>query len=96
MGCYFSESFTIFSGSQSTRVAICPGSIAATEYTLERLRNSVADGSFRGVSITGLERVIVKGKETPVGIYSVAAIDPGQMATLVDCDPEKIVRLSEK
>lgn len=71
-------------------------SILMTEYTLERLRNSVADGSFRGVSITGLERVIVKGKETPVGIYSVTAIDPEKMATLVDCDPGKIVRLSEK
>jgi adenylate cyclase len=71
-------------------------SILLTEHTVARLRSSIADGSFRGASITGIERVTVKGKETPVGIYSVAAVDTGQMTTLVDCDPEKVVRLVEK
>jgi adenylate cyclase len=70
--------------------------ILMTEYTLEKLRPLIAAGEFGGVSILGRERVIVKGRETPVGVYSVDHLDPGEATTVVECDPEKVVRLTEK
>lgn len=71
-------------------------SILLTEYTVDRLRSSIEGGSLKGVSITGIERVIVKGKETPVGIFSVAPLYAGKPAELTECDPDKIVKLAEK
>jgi adenylate cyclase len=70
--------------------------ILMTEYTLEKLRPAIGAGQLCGVSILGQERVIVKGKETPVGIYAVDRIDPRAAAVVVECDPEKVVRLAEK
>jgi hypothetical protein len=67
-----------------------------TEYTLEKLRPTIAAGTLRGISILGLERVIVKGKDTPVGIYALDTIDSGVPTVVVECDPEKVVRLTEK
>jgi adenylate cyclase len=70
--------------------------ILITEYTLDRLRPAIAAGEFRGVSILGRERVIVKGKDTPVGIFSLHQLDPQAATVVVECDPEKVVRLTEK
>lgn len=70
--------------------------ILMTEYTLEKLRPVITAGHFRGVSILGLERVIVKGKDTPVGIYSINQLDSQAAAVVVECDTEKVVRLTEK
>ncbi len=70
--------------------------ILMTEYTLEKLRPAIAAGQFRGVSILGQERVIVKGKDTPVGIFSINPLDPEAETVVVECDPEKVVRLTEK
>jgi adenylate cyclase len=71
--------------------------ILMTEYTLEKLRPGLIRGTLPGVAILGLERVIVKGKETPVGVYSVSLQDDRQAATVVvECDPDQVVRLTEK
>ncbi len=70
--------------------------ILMTEYTLEKLRPAIAAGQFNGVSILGQERVIVKGKDTPVGIYALAQLDSGAPTVVVECDLEKVVRLTEK
>jgi adenylate cyclase len=70
--------------------------ILITEYTLDRLRPAIAAGLFQGVSILGRERVIVKGKDTPVGIFSLHQLDPQAATVVVECDPEKVVRLTEK
>ena len=70
--------------------------ILMTEYTLEKLRPAIATGHFRGVSILGQERVIVKGKETPVGIFSVNPLHPEAATVIVECDPDKVVKLTEK
>ena len=70
--------------------------ILITEYTLEKLRPGIAAGQFRGVSILGRERVIVKGKETPVGIFSITPLDLEAETVIVECDPDKIVKLTEK
>jgi len=71
-------------------------SILMTEYTVDKLRSSLYDGSFKGMEIIGMERVIVKGKDNPVGIYSLAMADNENPPVLIDCDPDKIVKLSEK
>ncbi len=70
--------------------------VLITEYTLEKLRPVIAAGQFRGVSILGRERVIVKGKETPVGIFSIAPLDLEAETVIVECDQDKIVKLTEK
>jgi adenylate cyclase len=70
--------------------------ILMTEYTLALVRPAIDSGAFRGVSITGQERVIVKGKDTPVGIFSLTPLNPGDGSVVVECDPEKVVRLTEK
>jgi adenylate cyclase len=71
-------------------------SILMTEYTLEKLRPALASATLTGVSICGLERVIVKGKDTPVGIYAVTPLDPQAAPVCIECDPAKVVRLTEK
>jgi adenylate cyclase len=71
--------------------------ILMTEFTLDKLRPALESGSFRGVSLAGLERVIVKGKETPVGIYAVSRLaDRLGAPVIVECDRDKVVRLTEK
>jgi len=70
--------------------------ILMTEYTLEKLRPIIDAGQFRGVSILGQERVIVKGKDTPVGIYAVNPLEPEAATVVVACDPERVVKLTEK
>ncbi|MEI7816262.1 MAG: adenylate/guanylate cyclase domain-containing protein [Desulfuromonadales bacterium] len=70
--------------------------ILMTENTLEKLRPQIGCGKFPGVSIIGQERVIVKGKDTPVGIYAVGPLAAETATVVVECDPEKIVRLTEK
>jgi adenylate cyclase len=70
--------------------------ILMTEYTLAKLQPSIDAGLFRGVSILGQERVIVKGKDTPVGIYAVSLLEPEAETVVVACDPENVVRLTEK
>ncbi len=70
--------------------------VLMTEYTLAKLRPLIDAGQFRGVSILGQERVIVKGKDTPVGIFSLTPLDPEAATVIVECDPDKVVRLTEK
>jgi adenylate cyclase len=71
-------------------------SILMTEYTLELLRPAIDAGKLPGIAIIGQERVIVKGKDTPVGIYALNPLDPAAAAVVVECDPDKVVRLTEK
>ncbi|MCL4493018.1 MAG: adenylate/guanylate cyclase domain-containing protein [Nitrospirae bacterium] len=70
--------------------------ILMTEFTLSKVREYVSSGKIGHISITGLERVIVKGKEEPVGIYDVKALEPGAKSGIVDVDEDKIVKLKEK
>jgi adenylate cyclase len=72
--------------------------VLMTEYTLEKLRPVIAAGRFPGVSIDGKERVIVKGKDTPVGIFAVNPLDSEAATIVVECDsdPDKVVKLTEK
>ena len=70
--------------------------VLITEYTVERLRKPIADGLLKGIAITGIEKVIVKGKDTPVGIFSIKSTGSEEQSSITECDPLKITRLSEK
>lgn len=67
-----------------------------TGFSVDRIRESVAAGKIRGVSIEGVERVIVKGKDEPVGIYKVILLKPDMMSVIIDPVEGKVVKLTEK
>ncbi|MBI5846704.1 MAG: adenylate/guanylate cyclase domain-containing protein [Nitrospirae bacterium] len=69
--------------------------ILITEYTLQKIRSSFESGAFGHVSVLGKERVIVKGKEKPVGIYELTALDQTIGAKIVECQ-DRVVELTEK
>jgi adenylate cyclase len=69
--------------------------ILLTEYTVDRLRPGLLDGSLGGLEIRGIEKVIVKGKDRPVGIFTVSAGEANAQPVLDEC-PDRIVRLTEK
>ena len=71
-------------------------SILITETTLSRIRPLIESNVFGHVAITGREKVIVKGKERPVGIYAVEALEPGQPSYITECEEDKISRMHEK
>lgn len=70
--------------------------ILMTEYTVDRLRPAIAAGTLTGFSIEGLERVMVKGKDKPVSIFAMHATAKDAPALISECDPERVVKLSEK
>ena len=70
--------------------------IVITEYTLDRLRESIRDGKLAGLKVTGLDRVAVKGKERPVAIYEVAAAPKNERTVIVECPSDAVVHLHGK
>lgn len=72
-------------------------SILLTEYTVELLRPAVDDGTLRGVALTGIDRVVVKGKANAVGLYSPTLLAPTAPAR-IDAVPEgrEVVVMTEK
>ena len=70
--------------------------ILITEMTLDRLRGAIAAGTLSGVEITGLRRVIVKGKEQPVTMYAVKPVAIGTSAVLEECTDLEPLKLTEK
>jgi len=70
--------------------------ILITEFTLERIRDKILDNKLGHVCLRGLEKVIVKGKEKPVGIYELVNLDPGTKPTLMEYEEDKVVRHKEK
>lgn len=69
--------------------------ILITEHTLNKIRSSSESGAFGHISILGKERVIVKGKEQPVGIYALTTNDHNAESKFVECD-DRIVELKDK
>lgn len=70
--------------------------ILITEFTLNKVKDLVTTGSFYRISIRGLEKVIVKGKEQPVNIYEVKSLIFGAESRIIESEKEEIVRLKEK
>ena len=70
--------------------------ILITEFTLNNIRDLVLSGKLGHLSVNGLEKVIVKGKEMPVEIFEIKSIDPGAESCITECEKDRIVTLKEK
>lgn len=70
--------------------------ILATEFTLDKIKDLVTKDVLRHISIIGLERVIVKGKEKPVALYEIETLEHGTESVVIACKEDKVVRLEEK
>lgn len=70
--------------------------ILLTEYTVERIRPLLESRQIGHVRVEGLERVVVKGKEKPVGLYALRSLPCGAPSAFEECGREKVVALDEK
>lgn len=71
--------------------------LLVTENTVAKLGKGIEGGTLSGLKLTGLERVIVKGRELPVGIFAVERLDdPAAPSRLTTCPAGEPVRLLEK
>jgi class 3 adenylate cyclase len=69
--------------------------ILITEFTLNRLRGACESGTLGHVSVLGKERVIVKGKKKPVGIFELSSMEHTAASKIVECD-DRVVELKKK
>ena len=71
--------------------------VLATEFTVERCKPAIESGTLDGTPLfRGIESVVVKGKEQPVGIYSVEATQPGVKAIVTAPEVDKVTVYKEK
>lgn len=70
--------------------------ILLTEFTVNKLRVPVAEGTLGSLSIKGLGSVIVKGKENPVTVYELKALAEGAMTVITECEDSDVVRMKDK
>jgi adenylate cyclase len=67
--------------------------ILITEFTLARIIEAFRNGSIYQLRIEGLDKVIVKGREKPVGIYK---IEEGEESVFRECKEDRVSTLTEK
>jgi adenylate cyclase len=60
--------------------------ILITEFTLNKIKELITQGKMWRTEITGLEKVVVMGKERPVKIYKVKPLDHGAESRIVDIE----------
>lgn len=70
--------------------------VLVTEFTLNKVRDAIKSGGIGHISVTGLENVVVKGKEVPVGIYSVEALSPEAESKIIDTGKKEAVVMKDK
>jgi len=72
--------------------------ILITEFAMNKVRKYIRNGSgsIGHISIKGIERVIVKGKEKTVEIYEVSSLEPGTESMIMKLEKEEIVTMKEK
>jgi adenylate cyclase len=70
--------------------------ILITEFTLEKIKEAVQRGDIYNLMVKGLEKVVVKGKEKPVGIYEVKPTEEGMESSIIECEEGEVVTLKEK
>lgn len=70
--------------------------ILITEFTMNKIKELITTGKLWRTEITGLEKVVVKGKEQPVSIYEVKGLEQGAESKVIEVEEEKVVVLKEK
>lgn len=70
--------------------------ILITEHTVEKIRPAVENGTLSGVSVAGIERVVVKGKERPVTVYELTGLPQGHPSVITEIEGAGVTRLDEK
>lgn len=70
--------------------------ILMTEFTMNKIKDLISSGKLWRIEVTGLEKVIVKGKEMPVSIYAVKSTRPGSESKVTEVEEEKVVTMKEK
>jgi adenylate cyclase len=70
--------------------------IIITEFTLDKIRQSVQEGRVSGLKMNGLEKVVVKGRTQPVCLYELLARKEGDKSVIVECEEGDIVHHTEK
>lgn len=72
--------------------------ILITEFALNKVSKYIKNGSgsMGHISIKGVGRVIVKGKEKTVEIYEVSSLEPGSESMILKCEKEEEVIFTEK
>jgi adenylate cyclase len=70
--------------------------ILITEFTFQKIGDAVQNNRIGHVSIRGLDRVVVKGKEQPVAIYEIASLESGLESSIEECDENCIIHMKEK
>ncbi len=70
--------------------------IIITEFTLEKLRNTINEDKSWKVRVKGLDAVAVKGKAKPVYIYGIEALGEGEASEIIECEVKEVVTMTEK
>lgn len=70
--------------------------IIISEFTMEDIRGLIGTHKLGHISAKGIEKVIVKGKEEPVGIYSVQALHDEAASVVTEPEADKVVEFKEK
>ncbi len=70
--------------------------ILITEFTMNKIKDLITSGKLWRTEVTGLEKVVVKGKEQPVAIYEVKGLEQGAESRVKEVEEEKVVTMKEK
>lgn len=70
--------------------------ILITEFTMDKIREYIEARKIGHVSAKGIEKVIVKGKEEPVGIYAIQALHFEADSVVTEPEAGKVIEFKEK
>jgi adenylate cyclase len=70
--------------------------ILVTEFTMQAIHEAVQSGRIGHIVATGLEKVIVKGKENAVGIFEIKILGHSDKTVITECKEGEAVRFKEK
>ena len=62
----------------------------------ELYSKAIQAGRIGHIEATGLEKVIVKGKENAVGIFEIKILDHSNKSVITECKEGEAVRFKEK
>jgi adenylate cyclase len=70
--------------------------ILVTEFTMQAIHEAIQSGRIGHIVATGLEKVIVKGKEKAVGIFEIKILGHSDKTVITECKEGEAVRFKEK